>query len=69
MALRYTKPEVFFDLVKQLNDRKTEREEFVSQIVKEVSAHMENAGIKSEVKGRVKHYFSIYKKMVNQIRL
>ena len=66
LALRYTQPDVFFDLVKQLNDRKTEREEFVSQIVKEVSSHMENAGIKSEVKGRVKHYFSIYKKMVNQ---
>ena len=66
LALRYTQPEVFFDLVKQLNDRKTEREEFVSQIVKEVSEHMENANIKAEVKGRVKHYFSIYKKMVNQ---
>ena len=66
LALRYTQPDVFFDLVKQLNDRKTEREEFVSQIVKEVSSHMDNASIKAEVKGRVKHYFSIYKKMVNQ---
>ena len=66
LALRYTKPDVFFDLVEQLNARKTEREEFVSHIVDEVSEHMKNANIKAEIKGRVKHYFSIYKKMVNQ---
>ncbi|MBQ8803065.1 MAG: bifunctional (p)ppGpp synthetase/guanosine-3',5'-bis(diphosphate) 3'-pyrophosphohydrolase [Tyzzerella sp.] len=66
LALRYTKPDVFFDLVKQLNDRKTQREEFVDSIVTEVSEHMEHAGIKAEIKGRVKHFFSIHKKMVNQ---
>nr|WP_317283108.1 bifunctional (p)ppGpp synthetase/guanosine-3',5'-bis(diphosphate) 3'-pyrophosphohydrolase [uncultured Sellimonas sp.] len=66
LALKYLHPEVFYDLVQQINERKTEREEFVSQIVKEVSDHMENAHIKAEVNGRVKHFFSIYKKMVNQ---
>ena len=66
LALRYSKPEVFEDLVKQINERKTEREEFVQQIVDEVSAHMASGNIKCEVKGRVKHFFSIYKKMVNQ---
>ena len=50
----------------QINARKTEREEFVEQIVEEVSTHMKNANIKAEVNGRVKHFFSIYKKMVNQ---
>ena len=66
LALKYSQPEVFFDLVDQINARKTEREEFVQQIVEEVSAHMKNANIKAEVNGRVKHFFSIYKKMVNQ---
>ncbi|MDD7771130.1 RelA/SpoT family protein [Suipraeoptans intestinalis] len=66
LALKYSQPETFFDLVQQINARKTQREEFVQQIVKEVSAHMERAGIRAEVKGRVKHFFSIYKKMVNQ---
>ena len=55
-----------YDLVKQINDRKTEREEFVQQIVDEVASHMKNADIQAEVYGRVKHFFSIYKKMVNQ---
>ena len=66
LALKYSKPDTFDDLVNQINARKTEREEFVQSIVEEVSQHMKNANIKAEVKGRVKHFFSIYKKMVNQ---
>ena len=66
LALKYSQPEVFYDLVDQINARKTEREEFVQQIVEEVSQHIKNAGIKAEINGRVKHFFSIYKKMVNQ---
>ena len=66
LSLKYYQPEVYYQLVKDLNARKTEREEFVQQIVAEVSKHMENASIQAKVYGRVKHFFSIYKKMVNQ---
>lgn len=66
LSLKYWKPDVYYQLVKDLNERKTEREEFVQQIVAEVSKHMNNAHIKAKVYGRVKHFFSIYKKMVNQ---
>ena len=66
LSLKYWKPDVYYQLVKDLNERKTEREEFVQQIVAEVSKHMKNARIKAKVYGRVKHFFSIYKKMVNQ---
>ena len=66
LSLKYWKPDVYYNLVKELNERKTEREEFVQQIVAEVSTHMKNAHIKAKVYGRVKHFFSIYKKMVNQ---
>lgn len=66
LSLKYWKPDVYYQLVKDLNERKTEREEFVQQIVAEVSKHMKNAHIKAKVYGRVKHFFSIYKKMVNQ---
>ncbi len=66
LSLKYLKPETFFDLVDQINARKTEREEFVQQIVDDVSGYMKEAEIPCEVNGRVKHFFSIYKKMVNQ---
>ena len=42
------------------------REAFIKSIIKEVGMHISNAGIEAEIDGRVKHFFSIYRKMVNQ---
>lgn len=66
LALKYLQPDVYYDLVDKINLRKSEREAFVADIVAEVSTHIVNAGIEAKIDGRVKHFFSIYKKMVNQ---
>ena len=66
LSLKYLKPDVYYDLVDKVSLRKSEREEFVNGIVKQVKKHMDDAGIKAQVAGRIKHFFSIYKKMVNQ---
>lgn len=66
LALKYSKPEVYYDLVEKVSLRKSEREEFISNIVAEVKKKMDENHIESQVDGRVKHFFSIYKKMVNQ---
>ena len=66
LSLKYLKPEVYYDLVDKIALRKSEREDFVNSIVRQVKQHMDDAGIKSQVDGRIKHFFSIYKKMVNQ---
>ena len=66
LSLKYLKPDVYYDLVEKVALRKSAREEFVNAIVKQVKKHMEDANIKAQVDGRVKHFFSIYKKMVNQ---
>ncbi len=66
LALRYLEPDVYYNLAKNIASKKSEREAFVRSIVDEVSHHMEEGGIKCEVNGRVKHFFSIYRKMVNQ---
>ena len=66
LSLKYLKPEVYYDLVEKVALRKSVREEFVGKIVKQVKQHMVDANIKAQVDGRVKHFFSIYKKMVNQ---
>ena len=66
LSLKYLKPEVYYDLVRQINQKKGERQEFVERIVKEVKAHISAAGIEAQISGRAKHFFSIYKKMVNQ---
>ena len=66
LSLKYLKPDVYYDLVQKVALRKSEREQFVGAIVKEAKKHMDDANIKAQVDGRVKHFFSIYKKMVNQ---
>ena len=66
LSLKYLKPEVYYDLAEKISLRKDAREAFVQSIVDEVSAHIREAGIEARVDGRVKHFFSIYKKMVNQ---
>lgn len=66
LSLRYLKPEVYKDLERSLDSAKEEREIFIKEIVEEVRGHIDRAGIKAEIDGRVKHMFSIYKKMVNQ---
>ena len=66
LSLKYLKPDVYYDLVEKVALRKSVREEFVGNIVKTVKQHMVEANIKAQVDGRVKHFFGIYKKMVNQ---
>ncbi|MCX4304308.1 MAG: bifunctional (p)ppGpp synthetase/guanosine-3',5'-bis(diphosphate) 3'-pyrophosphohydrolase [Acetatifactor sp.] len=66
LSLKYLEPEVYYDLVDQIAMRKSAREKYIQGIVDEVSEHIANAGIKAKVDGRVKHFFSIYKKMKNQ---
>ena len=66
LALRYWKPDVYQELVRDVDARKKSREDFIEHIVGEVEEQLKKSEIKGEVSGRVKHYFSIYKKMVNQ---
>ncbi len=66
LALKYLEPEAYYDLVEKVALRKDVREEYVQSLVKEVRKQVEEAGIKADISGRAKHFFSIYKKMVNQ---
>ena len=66
LSLKYLEPEAYYDLVEKVAQRKSEREEHIQALVLEIRKIMEEAGIKAEVTGRAKHFFSIYKKMRNQ---
>ena len=66
LSLKYLEPEAYYDLVDKIAVRKNVREKYIQSIVDEVSEHIKNAGIKAQIDGRVKHFFSIYKKMKNQ---
>ena len=66
LSLKYLEPDVYYDLVDKIAIRKSVREKYIQSIVDEVGDHIKSAGIKAKVDGRVKHFFSIYKKMKNQ---
>ncbi len=66
LALKYLEPEAYYDLVDKIAIRKSDREQYIQTIVDEVTVHIEHAGIKAQIDGRIKHFFSIYKKMKNQ---
>ncbi len=66
LSLKYLEPEAYKELTRLIAVRKSEREKYIQRIVNEVSYHIKKAGIEATIDGRVKHFFSIYKKMVNQ---
>ena len=66
LSLKYLEPEVYYDLADKIAIRKSEREQYVQDIIDEVSAKIDSTGIKATYDGRVKHFFSIYRKMLNQ---
>lgn len=66
LSLKYLEPDVYYDLVDKIAMRKSEREKYIQGIVDEVSEHIKKAGIEAKIDGRIKHFFSIYKKMKNQ---
>lgn len=66
LSLKYLEPEVYHGLIEKIASKKSERESFIQFIVTEVKNHIASASIEAKIDGRVKHFFSIYKKMVNQ---
>ncbi len=66
LSLKYLEPEAYKDLGVQIAQRKSAREQYIHSLADEVKAHVDEAGIKAEISGRAKHFFSIYKKMKNQ---
>ncbi len=66
LSLKYLEPDAYYDLVEKIALRKVERETYVQSLVDDVAHHIAEADISAEIYGRAKHFFSIYKKMVNQ---
>lgn len=63
LCLRYSKPDVYFQIVEKLNKKKSERDEAVNEMKNTVSKLLNSHNIKHEIKGRSKSIYSIYKKL------
>lgn len=65
-ALRYLEPERYYDLVNSIRMKRQEREEYIDIVVNILKEKLAESGIKSDIQGRPKHFYSIYNKMVKQ---
>lgn len=66
LCLRYIHPEEYYDLVNMIAEKRVEREKFISRIIEELKENLDKSNIDSDIEGRPKHFYSIYRKMVNK---
>jgi guanosine-3',5'-bis(diphosphate) 3'-pyrophosphohydrolase len=62
-ALRYLNPQQYYRIVNLMKKKRAEREQYLDEVIKEVRKRLNEVGIKSEIYGRPKHIYSIYRKM------
>ena len=63
LCLRYLEPEAYYALVEEVKHKRKERQEFIRDAILQIREKLEAAGIEAEIKGRAKHFYSIYRKM------
>ncbi|MCW8871893.1 MAG: HD domain-containing protein, partial [Xanthomonadales bacterium] len=63
LAFRHLEPVQYRKIAELVAEHRTERERFIVAFMEKLSAVLEEAGIRAEVKGRPKHIYSIWKKM------
>lgn len=63
LAFRFAEPQTYNRISKLLAERRSEREAFIRQFMRDLQNHVSQAGIDAEVSGRPKHIYSIWRKM------
>ncbi|NLF28521.1 MAG: bifunctional (p)ppGpp synthetase/guanosine-3',5'-bis(diphosphate) 3'-pyrophosphohydrolase [Clostridiales bacterium] len=66
LSLRYLDPDGYYDLVTKIGMRREEREHLIASVTQQLQDSLRKTGIKAEIDGRPKHFYSIYKKMKSQ---
>lgn len=63
LSLRYLEPQLYKEVAKQLDERRVDREQYITDVVAQLKQELSQTGIQGEVSGRPKHIYSIIKKM------
>ena len=66
LSFQYIKPDAYHELARRVVQSKEKRDQYTEEVKGIIHAEMERFGLKGEVDGRAKHYYSIYKKMEEQ---
>jgi len=63
LALRHLEPGIYKEIATLIDERRPDRERYITKVVSQVREELKKAGISAEVTGRPKHIYSIYRKM------
>lgn len=63
LAFRYLAPDRYKEIAKLLSEKRSERESYIQRVQKKLNDALIEANIEAELSGRVKHIYSIYRKM------
>lgn len=63
LSLKYTRPDIYLDIVRQLNETKRDRNKYINDFIKPIKEELEQNDLKFEIYGRSKSIYSIYNKM------
>ena len=66
LALKYLDPVAYDDIRENIKQKRSEREEYIKNIIEDIKQKVADTGIKATVKGRAKHFYSIFRKMYTQ---
>jgi len=63
IALRYINPQQYYRIVNLMKQKRAEREEYLNKVIESIQSRLEDLKIRTEISGRPKHIYSIYRKM------
>jgi guanosine-3',5'-bis(diphosphate) 3'-pyrophosphohydrolase len=66
LCLRYIDRDAYYELVGAISQKRSEREQYLEEIVYQIQNKIKEMGITAEIEGRPKHFYSIYRKMKTQ---
>ena len=66
LALRYLDPDGYRELTEKVSLKRQEREKYIESVIEQIEVKLEENDITCDIKGRAKHFYSIYKKMKYQ---
>jgi guanosine-3',5'-bis(diphosphate) 3'-pyrophosphohydrolase len=66
LSFMYLNPEAYRELAQKVQQRRVERESYINDLIEIIKGQLAEHGYKGEVKGRPKHFYSIWQKMQKQ---
>jgi len=63
LSLKHLDPDAYYALKKSIDDTRRERDDRINRVMQEIGSELRHQGLTVEIKGRAKHFYSIYRKM------